>query len=167
MKRLIQLLILLLAGLFIGQAELAGQAYGSAVGLRLGSPLSVSFKKFLTEENALELYVGTRGYSSFRWVSANAAWQKHKAIDGADGLEYYFGFGAGVQFWTYDFLEESSTTFSVSGYGGLQYTFANAPFSLSIDWVPTFFVGENFGAGFNTFGYSYGALAARYILGRS
>ena len=142
------------------------QDFTSAVGLRFGYPLSVSYKMFLNETNAVEAYAGLRGYGSFRWISLNGAYQIHNDIESVDGLQWYYGGGAGVQFWTYDFLEESSTTFSLSGYAGLQYTFADAPVSLTVDWVPTVFLGNNFGIGFNTFGFGYGALAARYTLGR-
>ena len=142
------------------------QDYSSAVGLRFGYPLSVSYKTFLNETNAVEAYVGFRGYGSFSWFSINGAYQIHNDIESVDGLQWYYGGGAGVQFWSYDFLAESSTTFSLAGYLGLQYTFVDAPVSLTLDWVPTVFLGDNFGVGFNTFGAGYGALGARYTLGR-
>ena len=142
------------------------QDYSSAIGLRFGYPTSITFKTFLTETNAVEVYAGLRGYGSFRWYSINGAYQIHNDIESVEGLQWYYGGGAGVQFWSYDFLEESSTTFSISGYAGLQYTFPDTPISLTVDWVPTFFLGDNFGTGFNSFGAGYGALAARYTLGR-
>ena len=163
--RILKTLLLVLTLCAFGQTA-AAQDYKSAVGLRFGYPLSLSYKTFLNETSALEGYVGFRGYGSFRWISLNGAYQIHKDIDSVDGLQWYYGGGAGVQFWSYDFIEESSTTFSVSGYLGLQYTFVDAPVSLTVDWVPTFFLGDNFGAGFNSFGAGYGALAARYTLGR-
>lgn len=163
--RYFKLLLFTLACCAFTQSATA-QDYGSAVGLRFGYPLSVSYKTFISESSAVEGYVGFRGYGSFNWISINGAYQIHNDIESVEGLQYYYGGGAGVQFWSYDFIEEGSTTFSISGYLGLQYTFADAPVSLTVDWVPTFFLGDNFGAGFNSFGAGYGALAARYTLGR-
>lgn len=161
LKYLLFTCIFLLAG-----HTASAQDFGSAVGLRFGYPLSVSYKNFLTETNAVEVYAGLRGYGSFRWISINGAYQIHKDITDVYGLQWYYGGGAGVQFWSYDFVEESSTTFSLSGYLGLQYTFQDAPVTLSLDWVPTVFLGNNLGLGFNTFGAGYGALAARYVISR-
>ena len=142
------------------------QDYRSAVGLRFGYPISVSFKTFLSESGAVEAYAGLRGYGSFRWYSINGAYQIHHDIEALEGLQWYYGGGAGVQFWSYDFVETSSTTFSLSAYLGLQYTFPDTPVSLTVDWVPTFLLGSNFGIGINTFSAGYGALGARYTLGR-
>ena len=142
------------------------QDYRSAVGLRFGYPLSVSYKTFLTETNAVEAYVGFRGYGSASWFSINAAYQIHNDIESVEGLQWYYGGGAGAQFWSYDFDDASSTTFSLAGYLGLQYTFVDAPVSLTVDWVPTIFLGNSLYNSFNTFGGAYGALGARYTLGR-
>ncbi len=142
------------------------QDYTSAVGVRLGYPFSVSYKTFLNETSAVEAYAGFRGYGSAHWISINAAYQIHNGIDAVDGLRWYYGGGAGAQFWSYDFVESSSTTFSVSGYLGLEYTFADAPVAVSLDWVPTYFLGSTRYGAFNSFGGGYGALAVRYVLGR-
>ncbi len=145
------------------------QDFKSAVGVRLGYPFSVSYKTFISETNALEAYVGFRGYSGVaNWISINAAYQIHSDLDIADldGLQWYYGFGAGAQFWSYNFDASGSTTFSLSGYLGLQYTLADTPVSITVDWVPTFFIGDSSYGAFNSFGGGYGALAVRYVLGR-
>ncbi|MCP9236820.1 hypothetical protein [Lewinella sp. JB7] len=159
--------LLLIIGLTTMSTHLTAQQYKSAIGVRLGYPLSASFKTFVSESNAVEVYVGYRGYSgAANWVSINGAYQVHQDIDAVDGLEYYYGGGVGAQFWSYKFGESGSTTFSVSGYLGLQYTFEDTPVSVSADWVPTFFIGDSRYGAFNSFGGGYGALAVRYVLGR-
>jgi hypothetical protein len=39
------------------------QAYDKALGLRLGYPLAASFKFFISEPGAIEIYAGYRSYS--------------------------------------------------------------------------------------------------------
>lgn len=159
------LLLLLFAGL---SQTATAQDYKSAVGLRLGYPWSVSYKTFLGGSNkAVEVYAGYRGFTGYNWFSVNGAYLVHRDIDSVDGLQWYFGGGAGAQFWGYDVENDfTSGTFSISGYLGLEYTFEDAPIAITADWVPTYFLGSNIGFGFNSFGADYGALGVRYVLGR-
>ncbi|MEE9437559.1 MAG: hypothetical protein V3V14_01080 [Saprospiraceae bacterium] len=128
------------------------QEYQSAVGLRFGYPTSVTYKHYLTETNAFEVYAGTR-YSA---VFVNAAYQIHNPLGEVDNLEWYYGFGGGVIF------GNGFTGALVSGYLGLQYTLDDAPVTFSIDWVPSFLFGNNYSG----FGGDYAGLSARYILNR-
>jgi hypothetical protein len=144
---------------------LQAQDYKAAVGARLGYPLSASIKYFISEKSALEGYVGTRGYSGYRWANVSGAYLFHQPIEGVEELKWYVGGGASVYFWTYDFgIGEGfgSTSFGVQGYGGLEYTFEEVPLTISADWVPTIFF-NSYASGF---GYGYGSLAVRYILKR-
>lgn len=163
MKNLLRLIALTLCLCFTYQSEAVAQDYKSAVGLRLGYPWALSYKTFISESSAIEAYVGYRGYSSFNWITINGAYQIHNDISSVDGLQWYYGAGAGVQLWNSDFFDSGETTFTISGYLGLQYTFADAPISVTADWVPTLFLGDGFGTG--GFGGGYGNLAVRYVLG--
>lgn len=169
MKNVILFATLIVALLFTTNTN--AQSYKSAVGARLGYPLSASFKTFLSETGAAEVYVGTRGYGSgfgsYRWWTISGAYQIHNPVEIGDleGLEYYYGVGASVYFWNFDdsFLNEySTTTFGIQGYAGLSYSFENVPINLTVDWVPTYFF-NGFGSGF---GAGYGTLGIRYILSR-
>lgn len=91
-------------------------------------------------------------------------YQHHFPIEGVSGLKWYVGGGASVFFWSYDdaFIRGySSTTLGVMGVAGLDYKFSEAPVNLSVDWVPTFFIGDGYVSGF---GGGYGALSVRYTL---
>lgn len=147
-----------------------GNDYRTAVGLRLGYPLSVSLKQKLNDSHAVELFAGTTGSrhfgSSYRWFQVGGAYQIHQplGIDGVDGLNWYYG--AGVSAWIFSsrdaFFDDSwsSTSLAVQGYVGLEYTLPNAPVNFSVDWVPTYrFGGWGYG-----FGAGYGAVAVRYVL---
>ena len=141
------------------------QNFKSAVGARLGYPLSITYKQFISESGAFEVYAGTRGFGSlntrYRWYTISGAYQIHKPIESVEGLDYYYGAGASVYFWSFDYdTNSSTTTFGLQGYGGLSYTFADKPINISVDWVPTFFL-NGFGSGF---GAGYGSLAVRYVL---
>ncbi len=146
-------------------SNLKAQDYNSAIGLRFGYPLSISYKTFLTESNALELYAGYRGYSGiYSYFTVGGLYEIHKPINGVDGLSWYYGGGVSVQFFTYDnsyvFTDDNgSLGVGISGVLGLVYKFADAPFNLSVDFLPTIRFG-----GWDSGYYSWGALAARYVL---
>jgi hypothetical protein len=164
-----RLFILSLLCCTIAFSTLQGQDYQSAIGLRLGYPLSVSYKTFLNDSNnALELFVNFRSEKVFGYgwtrIGAGGAYQVHNDIEAVEGLQWYYGGGASVYFWSfdngYDFGDDASVSIGIQGYLGLDYKFANAPVNLSLDWVPTFFL-NGFG---NGFGADNGALAVRYTL---
>lgn len=168
MKRLFSLIPFLVL-LFLLSGTIQAQEYKSAIGARLGSPLSASFKINLSEQNAIEAYAGYVGDSGFNWISASGAFLLHNDISDVEGFRWYYGGGAGLVFWNYqdDFFFEdnlSSLGFTISGYLGLEYTFAEAPVNLTIDWAPTYIISEfGLGAGF---GAGYGSLGVRYVLSR-
>lgn len=169
MKKTILMTLFLVTAFCLNQAS--AQEYDSAIGLRFGIPLSVSYKAFVSDAAAFEVIGGTRtqgaGTSRRRWLNVGAAYQIHQPvnIDGVDGLNYYYGFGGSIYFWTFDdaFTDRgSSTSFGIQGYLGLSYSLGNAPINFTLDWVPTFFLnGYN-----NGFGADYGGLGIRYIIGQ-
>lgn len=165
MKKLTFLFALVLA---IGMPNLAKaqvQNYNKAIGLRLGNPLSVSFKTFIMDDSALEVYAGLGGgYAGGKYFNLGAMYQRHMDIEGVDGLAWFFGGGGSLQFWNYDSgYAGGSLIVGVNGVIGLDYEFANAPLNLSIDWTPTILIGDLY-AGLDLFRVGYGALSARYIL---
>lgn len=163
MKKLFFLFAFLGAVLFSNAIQ--AQSYNSAIGLRLGVPLSVSYKTFLSESNALELFAGFRGYTGYSWVNVGALYQIHKPINGVDNLQWYFGGGASAFFYNYNngfnFGDSGSFGLGIMGNLGLDYKFDNTPINISADWVPTIYIGSGYLSGF---GGGYGALAVRYTL---
>ncbi|MEM9991046.1 MAG: hypothetical protein AAF738_04730 [Bacteroidota bacterium] len=164
MKNNVLKLLFTVAILLLGTQFMSAQNYQSAIGARLGSPISVSYKYFLSEKSAVEGYVGFRSISSSaRWLSVNGAYLVHNPLDDVlDGLQWYFGGGAGVYFYSSDFLDSSSTFLGIQGYVGLDYTLQNVPVNVTLDWSPTLFIGDGF---LNGFGSGYYAAGVRYILG--
>ena len=159
MKNLFLVLIIFLGGVMTSQA----QDYNSAIGLRLGYPTSITFKKFVSETSAFEVYGGIRGIGVGTSIRANAAYLIHTELGDIENLKWYYGGGAGVSFYRFDsdYFGTSGTSLTVSGYVGLEYTLEDIPLTLSVDWSPTYFIG-GFGKGFGADG---GGLGVRYILG--
>ena len=156
---------ILAIALFFGLIPLASEAqnYQTAAGLRLGYPLSVSIKHFIDDSAALEGYVGTRWYDNRSWTSVSGAYQQHFDLEGVDGLQWYVGAGGTVYFWRYDFkTTAAATAFGLQGYLGLDYTFDDAPISITADWIPTIFLNGYI----KGFGGGYGSLGIRYLLAR-
>lgn len=161
--------------LLVGGLTLSAQDYSSAVGLRLGYPISASYKTFVSETAAIEGYVGFNRprfqdvgtVSGVGSVSLNLAYQLHNDIAGVEGLQWYIGAGPGVQFVTFDrdFDIDAQVRFSLSGYGGLQYTLSEVPISFTLDWVPTFFIGGDRDFEYRNFDMAYGGVGIRYVLG--
>ena len=165
MKKLIFTFALLLSFVFAAQSQ---SEYKTAIGLRLGVPVSVSLKHFISEPGAVEIFAGFRNYGAvagyhYGWFNAGAMYEHHLPISSVEGLKWYFGAGASVYFWHYDdgfYNPGSTTSISILGNLGLDYKFANAPVNLSVDWVPAIFL-NGYGSGFAG---GYGALSARYTL---
>ncbi|MFK7980326.1 MAG: hypothetical protein AB8G86_10120 [Saprospiraceae bacterium] len=150
---------------FLFSGFLQGQLYDAVAGLRLGAPLSISYKKIINENKALEGYVGTRGKNGYRFLNISGAYQRIEPIDlgGIEELYYYYGGGASIYFWS--FKEEGnnqSATPGLQGYLGLEYTFSDRPINLTLDWVPTLFLSGHL-SGLRG---GYLSLGVRYVLTR-
>ena len=145
--------------------QLSAQSYKSAIGARLGYPVSLSYKQFISNQGAIELIAGYRGYAFYRWFNVGALYEHHMGeIKGLDGLNWYIGGGGSAYFFSFDdaFIGDggTSTSFALLGVIGLDYKFKNYPINLSLDWMPAFFL-NGFGNGFDG---GYGGLSVRYTL---
>ncbi len=162
MKNVILIVVLLL--LLGGVRQVQAQDYTSAIGLRLGAPVSVSYKHFISDQGALEFFGGLRAFRTYSWFNLGGLYEHHNPIPDVDGLQWYFGGGASVFFWNYDddFYDLDADNFSVGLLGtiGLDYKFPSAPINLSLDWTPILYL-NGFLSGF---GGGYGALGVRYTL---
>jgi len=137
------------------------QNYKTAVGARIGYPLTLSGKYFINESIAVEGNLGLRAFSGYSWVALSAAGLKHKPLDVLDGLNWYYGAGLSVYFWRFDQINTlSSSSLGLQGYVGLDYTFKKSPINVTIDWTPTFFI-NGYTSGLGT---RFGGLGIRYTL---
>jgi hypothetical protein len=157
--------LVLVSAILLGcSIAMYSQEYKSAIGLRLGYPTSISYKQFISDPGAFEIFAGFRTWTGYSWMNIGAMYQHHMRIEGAPGLKWYFGGGGSVFFWNYknsfNSGDAGNTSIGLMGVLGLDYKFTDAPVNLSLDWAPILFV-NGYDNGFRG---AYGALSARYTL---
>ena len=126
-----------------------GSSYRNAIGLGIdfgdGSTLvGPSYKHFFSENNVGKFEVLFGNY-----VAIQAFYEYHGDIEGAAGLRWFAGAGAGAA------LDDDASAFMLKPIGGLDYKINGVPLAFSFDWRPTFFIADNsdfqaarFGLGF-------------------
>ncbi|MFW6257628.1 MAG: hypothetical protein ACOC11_02475 [Prolixibacteraceae bacterium] len=158
MKKLFLATFLILATTVITNAQ---QSYTTGIGLRGGLASGVTIKHFVGDNAALE------GILSTRWsgVIITGLYEIQKTAFDTPGLYWFYGVGGHIGFWDnyaghrwFDNNGAGSTVIGVDGILGMEYAFAEIPFSISLDWKPAFNVIGNTG-----FWGDSGALSVRYI----
>lgn len=137
--------------LFIGFAlSMNAQSYNSAVGARLGSySLTASYKQFLTESSAFELFGGF-AYEGTA-LNVNALYLMHTPIPSVENLSWYWGGGVSTNL--------NPFTLGVMGAIGVDYKLEDYPVNLTLDYLPTLGIVNSKGL------YYRGVtLAVRYVL---
>ncbi len=152
--------------LSISTSKLQAQNYTGSLGLRLGAYNGITYKGFINEKAAIEVYGTFRSYSSsYSFITATGLYEIHNAISNAGGLKWYYGGGITAGFYSFDktYLgsNNTSTIFGITGVLGLEYVFKELPINVSLDWSPTYYFSS--GSGFTG---DYFALSVRYIFGR-
>lgn len=151
MKNLFFPFILAILVLFANNAN--SQTYNSAVGARLGYGLNATYKKFISDNKAVELSAGTYGGYYYGGLYVAGLLQFHNAISDMDNLLWYYGGGVGAAFFSYD------TRVGLVLNLGLDYSFDDIPLNVSLDISPAIWF-----TGTTRYGYRSGGLAIRYIL---
>ena len=163
MKNIIRTIVILLV--FTVTSNIQGQAYESAVGARLGTFFTGTYKTFIGENTALEGVAGFDrvGGGSIGGVSYGGAtvfvlgafYEIHNELD-LDGTDFqwYYGFGGYIGL-------GSGGAIVPSGIIGLEYTMEDSPVCFFIDAIP----GIAIASGGSDFQMN-GSLGARYILNR-
>ena len=142
-------LIFLFIAMFVFASSVSAQMSYSeknAIGLRLGYGAEVSYQRFISSTNRVEVDLGLMGKS----LNASGIYQWVWDISSVQGLGWYAGAGVGLGVWDKDFAG------SILGQIGLEYAF-NIPLSLSLDWKPGVFIGEK-----THFGFEGLCLGVRY-----
>jgi hypothetical protein len=137
----------------------SAQDYNTGIGLRGGFSNGITIKHFLSPNTAFEGIISSR----WRGLELTGLYEIHNRAFNTDRLKWYFGFGGHVGFYNGDYPKWadpglSYTVVGVDGILGLEYSFEEVPFNISIDWKPTF----NF-YGYSGFWADEGAISIRYI----
>lgn len=151
-----KLLFLLASVIFTVSAAQA--QYDAAVGARLTYGVGVTYKKNLNTNKFFEGIGYASGFGSGTFVSLTGLYEVHKDIPDIKNLNWYFGGGADVAFYT-GVGSSNAVSVGLDGIIGLDYTFADLPLNISLDYLPRFSL--NGGYGFYGRG---GAFSIRYVL---
>lgn len=154
-------IILIFSFVFFGYSF--GQNYNTALGFKGGYPTwgALNVKHFFGgSSNAIEGSLGL-GYRYF-WVQG--MYERNYAISAAPGLDFYWGLGADIGFWTngYQYYHPKKDRYYGGVWGGLdavvglEYTFEQIPLNLALDFGPTIRLFPYLGGGYN------GGFAIRY-----
>ena len=149
--------LVVVALLFIATATVSAQQYTTGVGARLGFDNGFTIKHFFAQTSAVE---GLLAVSS-NYFQLGGLYEFQKPIEGASGLEWYLGVGAHSGSITKNRSSyDSSFLLGADIIGGLEYKIPAVPFSLSLDWKPTF----NFTSNYNDDWFAGFALSLRYTI---
>ena len=155
MRKLFFVFVLLITSTLMSNA----QDYGTGIGFRGGLSNGLTVKHFISSENAIE------GILSTRWHGFNITglYEIHSQAFDTPGLKWYYGFGGHLGFWDGRYSPwwddtDSYTVLGIDGIIGLEYSLADVPINVGIDWKP----------GLNLVGYTgfWGdelAISIRYI----
>ena len=134
-----------------------GSSYTTALGVKF-YPAGITLKHFTQPNRALE-GIGYFWEHGFRFTGL---YEIHGDFTGAQGLKWYVGPGAHIQFWNDKWKKlyparDAGVAIGVDGVLGLDYKIKGAPINLSLDWQPSFnFVGYTyFEGGWGGFGIRY------------
>ncbi len=157
MKKLLFSVCILFAVASFAQGPGASN-YQTALGAKISSGVAFTYKKFVTNSNALEGQVmffneGIRFAGLYEFHFFN--------IPGVDGLGWYVGPGVHTGFWKarYKTKYNSAVDIGIDGVIGLDYKIPNAPVNLSLDWQPGFSILGD--AGLQP---QFGGFAIRYVI---
>ena len=112
------------------------QDYKNAIGGRFGSANGISFKTALNKGAMLELIGNFRSNSSFNYVQFTGLYEIYNPINGAEGLNWFYGGGATIGSVKAKGFN-GDVYLAANGVLGLDYKFKGAPINLSLDWIPT------------------------------
>lgn len=153
MKKIFVMLCIVVIATKSLQAQSMGRSYKTALGIKVWDGGGITFKTFLSSQNAVELI----GYFYSHGSRITGLYEIHGPIDGAPGLKWYIGPGAHIGFYKSDYYKGDKAVAGVDGVLGLDYKINNAPINLSLDWQPSFEFADNRG-----FVGSWGGFGVRY-----
>lgn len=135
------------------------QDYNTGIGVRGGFANGLTIKHFIGSNVALEGIIASR----WRGLELTGLFEIHNVAFKAERLKWYYGFGGHVGFWDGKYThwgepENTYTVIGVDGILGLEYSFNEIPFNISIDWKPAFNI-----VGYSGFWGDGGAISFRYI----
>lgn len=157
MKKIVTTFIIVIGFITVSYA----QDYRTGIGLRGGFANGLTIKHFIGEKPAMEFIFASR----WRGFQITGLYEIHNQAFDVARLKWYYGFGGHVGFWNGDYTYKywgdqgkDYTVIGIDGILGLEYSFSEIPFNLSLDWKPAFNL-----VGYSGFWADGGAFSIRYI----
>ena len=150
MKKLLLAAVMLLGVAFTAQAQEERNALGLRLGDNDGFGGEVSYQRYLSSGNRLELDLGWRDSERYDAVKLTGVYQWVWNIEG--GFNWYAGVGGGLGTWEFDDDDvppgfddddDSGTFVFLAGNIGIEYNF-DIPLQLSLDFRPEVYFGDDF-----------------------
>ena len=152
--KLKNLLIVFLLSATAFLTTVSAQSYRSSFGLRLGYDNGLALKHFVSPSSAFD---GILSFSPNHF-QLTGLYIYQQPMHNAPGLDWFVGGGAHLGAVYEKGYDGSKALIGADLIGGLEYTFPIAPFSISLDWKPSF----NFSNGYNSNWYASLGLSLRY-----
>ncbi len=142
--------LLIVIGFFVTQSSVFAQEYNRSAGVRLASETSaITYKKFLSEDRAVELLLSGRN----KGLQLTVLTQKYipMRVGTLDNFFFYAGMGGhcgyeanneiekagiGPNPINYNYIEENYFTIGVDGIVGIEYRILSIPLSINVDLKP-------------------------------
>jgi hypothetical protein len=136
---------------FILALSAFGQEYKNSAGIRIGKTDGVSYKRFLTEDGAVEFMLGFGGYNKGTQVYAMYQWHFQIPAKFTENLHLYYGVGGHVghikahddrMYYSNDSTivtedeKKSYYAIGVDGVIGLEYRIFTVPMTVSMEVKP-------------------------------
>lgn len=136
-------------------ATINAQNYHTGLGVRLGYDNGITLKNFFSPSSAFE---GILSFSP-RYFQLTGLYEYQQPVPGAPNLDWYLGLGAHLGGIHKDKSHyDNALLLGADLIAGLEYIFPQAPFTVSLDWKPSF----NFTNSYNDYWFAGLALSLRY-----
>ncbi len=139
-------ILVFLALILSGQLALA-QDYQPGIGVRGGVFSGVSFKHFISPNDAVEAVAAFH----FGGLFMAGMYQRHVMAFDVPGLNWYYGAGAHLGFYEgrdrprwFDERDRNYVVFGVNGVVGIEYKIEEIPISIGLDVTPALNIVDRF-----------------------
>lgn len=156
-------------------ATTQAQDYRNAAGLRFGKTDGLNYKRFLTENGAIELLLGFGGYDNGMQIYTTYQWHYQIPAEFTDNLFVYYGVGGHVgyinpykerRYYSNDSTivieneKNTSYTIGIDGVLGLEYRIYTIPMTVGMELKPYF---EYYGLRYAQFKFWDFGFTVKYI----
>jgi hypothetical protein len=122
-----------------GFVHVNAQSYDQALGLRGGTTNGITYKHFLSEQDAAELIAGFQDNG----LRITGLYERHVSAFDEEGFYWYYGAGGHLGFYDNDYDppyrdgdRDGGTAIGLDGIAGLEYRIPEIPLTISADVKP-------------------------------